>query len=103
MCTPRGLRTELYGRSGAGPSQRSQSSPGSIGSSFRSQGLLGPPTSTSTQLILPMRPLRTYSIALRNSLLDRCWLPVWKTTLCLRTASMQALASLMVSVSGFSP
>ena len=33
-----GLRIELYGRIGAGPNQKSQSSPGSIGSSARSHG-----------------------------------------------------------------
>ena len=39
--TPRGLSTELYGRIGRGPSQRSQSSPGSIFSAGRSQGTAG--------------------------------------------------------------
>ncbi len=53
-------------------------------------------------MILPMRPLRTYSTALRNSLSERCWLPVWKTRLYLRTQSMRVLASWIVSVSGFS-
>jgi hypothetical protein len=49
-----------------------------------------------------MRPLRTSSWASRNSLLERRWLPVWKTWSCLRTASTMALASRIVSGTGFS-
>ena len=57
---------------------------------------------TRTCLILPRRPQRTYSAAVRNSLSDRCWLPVWKTFSSLRVASISAYASWIVSVSGFS-
>ena len=57
-----------------------------------------------TVFTLPMRPLRTYSTALRkrppNSL--RCWLPVWKMILCFFDRLDHARPSAMVSVSGFS-
>src|SRR5204863_98275 len=66
LWTPRGLRTELYGRFGAGPSQRSQSRPGSSFSPGRSHHLLGPPTLTYTALSLPTWPLRTSWQARRN-------------------------------------
>src|SRR3989441_7843155 len=64
----------------------SQSSPGSSGSVGKLQGTAGPPTETSTVLILPMTQLRTSSHAVRNSREERCMEPVWKTTLLLRTA-----------------
>ena len=64
----------------------SQSSPGSSRSVGRLHGTAGPPTETSTVLILPITPLRTSSHAVRNSREDRCMEPVWKTTLFLRTA-----------------
>lgn len=57
-----------------GPSQRSQSSPGSMGSSGRSHNLLGSPTPTVTRSIRPSRPLRTISTASRKgpNTFDRC-------------------------------
>jgi hypothetical protein len=65
-------------------------------------GLAGEPNWVSTRWILPMTPLRTSSQATRNSLLERCWEPVWRILLLLRVASMSVSASWMLCVSGFS-
>ena len=72
------------------------------GSSGRKQSSEGPPTLTWTVFSWPIRPLRTISQAKRKLLLERCWLPVWKTRPRRRTAVTMALASRMVSDSGFS-
>ena len=62
--TPAGImESRRLPGSGAGPSQRFQSSPGSVSSPGRLQGRGGPPTATSTRWILPMRPFRTNSQA----------------------------------------
>ena len=71
----------------------SQSKPGSMVSSARSQSFDGGPTSTITCLIFPMRLLRTNSQALRNSFEERCMDPVWNTRLFLRAALTMARAS----------
>ena len=92
----------LYGRSGAGPSQRSQSRPGSAASSGRSQGTGGPATAASTLLTLPSTPSRTSSHAARNSPMDRCMEPTCKIRLCARAAFTIARPSSTVCAIGFS-
>jgi hypothetical protein len=94
----------LNARAGDGPFHISQSTPSGVCSAGRSHGRAGPPTPTRTVRTAPMRPLRTYSTALRkrppNSV--RCWLPVWKTTSCSRAARTMARPSAIVSDRGFS-
>ena len=64
----------------------------------------GRPRPRSRSESVPSRPLRMISAAWRKSpkTFDRCWLPVWKTRLYFRAASMHRLPSASVSVSGFS-
>ena len=59
---------------------------------------------TRIVLTLPMRPLRTASLATRNVFQgfdERCWLPTWRIRFFARTAVRKAIEPPMSYVSGF--